>query len=161
MSDPMVGWTPPSWWYVTEKPQQDAQFLENLTRCIFQAGLNWQVVTNKWPGFKAAFHDFDVPTVAAYREAAIARLTTDAEIIRNKRKIAATIRNAQEFTYIARDHGSFRRWLDHLDKGDNYAGVVSRLIQRFNHVGAVTAHTFLHSVGEAIAYDDAVYGHVH
>lgn len=159
MSNPMAEWTPPSWWYVTEKPQHDAQYFENLTRCIFQAGLNWHVVTNKWPGFKAAFHDFDVPTVATYREAKVARLTTDAGIIRNKRKIAATIHNAQQFVQIARDHGSFRRWLDGLDKGDNYAAVVKRLIQRFKHVGTMTAHTFLHSVGEAIAYDDAVYGH--
>jgi DNA-3-methyladenine glycosylase I len=155
----MSEWTPPNWWYGTDKTQHDARYFENLTRCIFQAGLNWHVVTNKWPHFKVAFHDFDIPTVAAYREAEVARLTIDTGIIRNKKKIAATIYNAQQFEQIASDHGSFQSWLEHLDKGDNYAVVVKQLIQRFNHVGTMTAHTFLHSVGEAIEHDAAVYGH--
>lgn len=155
----MTEWTPPSWWYVNDKPLHDASYFENLTRCIFQAGLNWKVVTNKWPRFKTVFHDFDIPTVAAYSEAEVARLILDAGIIRNKKKIAATIYNAQQFAQIACYHGSFRLWLESLDKRDNYAVVVKHLIQQFNHVGTMTVHIFLHSVGEAIEVDDAVYGH--
>ena len=36
----------------------DAGYLSEMTKAVFSAGFNWQVIRNKWPGFEAAFHGF-------------------------------------------------------------------------------------------------------
>ena len=154
----MSEWTPPDWWYSDTKPSNDSEYFENLTRCIFQAGLNWQVVTKKWDNFRTAFHNFNIIKVASFNQDDIEQLISNPDIIRNKRKIQSTIYNAQEFQRIANEEGSFQSWVDSLDKSNNYRGVVRQLTTRFKHVGQITAHTFLHSVGEDIRYDSGVYG---
>jgi DNA-3-methyladenine glycosylase I len=145
--------------YKNERPPDDSAYFENLTRCIFQAGLSWRMIANKWPNFKAAFDDFYVRTVASYGDDDVVRLLGDAGIVRNRRKVLATIDNAREFERIAGEHGSFQGWLDVLDKSDNYADVERQLSSRFKHVGRSTAHIFLYTVGEDIKYDEGVVGH--
>ena len=140
--------------YRGRRPPTDAAYFENLTRCIFQAGLSWRTVTNKWPNFKKAFKDFDIENVASYGAEDINRLMGDEGIIRNQRKILATIHNAREFERIATEHGSFQRWLDGLDKTDNYTGAVRRIVSHFKHVGETTARIFLYTVGEEIRFPE-------
>ena len=154
----MSEWTPPDWWYSDAKPSDDSAYFENLTRCIFQAGLNWQVVTKKWGNFRTAFHNFNIKKVASFNQDDVKQLISNPDIIRNRRKIQSTIYNAQEFQRIANEAGTFQSWIDSSDKSNNYARVVKQLITRFKHVGPMTAHTFLHSVGEDIRYDSEVYG---
>ncbi|UCD44831.1 MAG: DNA-3-methyladenine glycosylase I [Candidatus Bathyarchaeota archaeon] len=147
----------PTWVYEGRRPESDRDYFMNLTRCIFQAGLNWQLVAKKWPNFIEAFSDFDISKVAGYGADDIARLSNDAGIIRNKQKILSTIHNAREFERIAEEHGSFQSWLDSIDKSNNYDTVVRRLRSRLKRVGPGTAHIFLWSVGEPIAYDESVH----
>jgi len=149
--------TMPGWVYKGRRPATDREYFENMTRCIFQGGLNWQMIANKWPNFREAFAEFDIDKVAAYGPDDVARLRGDEGIIRNRQKIEATIRNAEEFERIAAEHGSFQKWLDSLDKGSNYDYVVKRLKSRFKRVGPGTAHIFLWSVGEPIEYDESVH----
>ena len=40
------------------------EYLEHLSRGVFQAGISWRVVESKWPGIKKAFHGFKVERVA-------------------------------------------------------------------------------------------------
>lgn len=150
--------TKPDWVYKDNRPATDREYFQNMTRCIFQAGLNWQLIANKWPRFVEAFDGFDVDKVAAYGPDDVARLRGDKGIIRNRQKIEATILNAEEFKRIAAEHGSFQEWLDAMDKGNNYDYVVKRLKSRFKRVGVGTAHIFLWSVGEPIRYDPGVHG---
>ncbi|MFB0558458.1 MAG: DNA-3-methyladenine glycosylase I [Candidatus Bathyarchaeia archaeon] len=147
----------PSWVYSGTRPETDREYFENLTRCIFQAGLSWQLMARKWPDFQRAFHNFDIANVAAYGADDIKRLSEDQGIIRNKQKIIATIHNAREFERIAREQGSFKAWLDTIDKSGNYDRVVKRLRSRLKRVGLSTAHIFLWSVGEPIEYDPTVH----
>ena len=42
----------------------DADVLAEMTACVFRAGFVWRVITAKWSGFQAAFHDFDVTRCA-------------------------------------------------------------------------------------------------
>lgn len=78
----------------------------------------------------------------------------DKGIIRNRQKILATIHNAREFKQIASEHSSFQRWLDSLDKANNYTVAVQRLVNRFRHVGETTARIFLYTVGEGISFPE-------
>jgi DNA-3-methyladenine glycosylase I len=136
--------------YREQRPPNDSAYYENMTRCIFQAGLSWRTVSDKWPAFQKAFDGFDISKVAEYGAGDISRLMGDAGIIRNRRKILATISNAREFERIAAEHGGFGRWLDSLDKSNNYDAVLKRLSSTFKHVGPTTAHIFLYTVGEDI-----------
>ena len=151
-------WTPPDWMYRDRRPASDSAYFENLTRCVFQAGLSWRTVANKWPNFKGAFNGFDVKKVASYGVENISRLIQDSGIIRNRRKILATIHNAREFKRIAAEHGSFQRWLDSMDKTDNYATAVKQIISHFKHVGETTARIFLYTVGEEIRFPEMGHG---
>jgi 3-methyladenine DNA glycosylase Tag len=147
----------PDWVYREKKPEKDEVYFENLTRCIFQAGLSWQIVSNKWPNFKKAFRDFNFRKVAEFGAEEITSLSENPEIIRNKRKIIASIHNAREFERIIDKNGSFQNWLNSIDKSNNYDKVVKRLKSNFKHVGNSTAHIFLWSIGESIKYDETVH----
>ena len=149
--------TIPDWVFQEKRPAQDRQYFENLTRCIFQGGLNWVMIANKWPNFRKAFDNFDIEKVAKYGVEDQDRLLEDAGIIRNKQKIIATIQNAEEFKKIINEYGSFKKWLDSLDKSNNYQYVVKLLSSRFSRVGPSTAHTFLWSVGEPVKWDENIY----
>lgn len=61
----------------------------------FQSGLAWITILRKRPAFRDAFAGFDVEKVARFTDADSERLMADAGIVRNKAKIAATIRNAR------------------------------------------------------------------
>jgi DNA-3-methyladenine glycosylase I len=76
-----------------------------------QAGLSWSPILRKRDGYRAAFADFDVPAVAAFGEADVARLLADPGIVRNRAKVAAAIGNAQA-TLTLYDEGT--TLVDHL-----------------------------------------------
>ncbi len=53
-------WSPPKWMYRNRRPSDDDAYFENMTRVIFQAGLNWKMIDEKWPNFKEAFKNFSI-----------------------------------------------------------------------------------------------------
>jgi DNA-3-methyladenine glycosylase I len=124
-----------------------------MSRIIFQAGLNWSVIEKKWPTTQKAFDGFSVEKVASFKESDVSRLVKDEGIIRNKGKIQAIIHNAQEFGRVKKECGSFRAYLDSMDKSNNYAAVVKELSARFKWLGIPSASLFLYSVGEKIEHN--------
>ncbi|MGN2636111.1 DNA-3-methyladenine glycosylase I [Nocardia takedensis] len=72
----------------------DAMF-ERMCLEAFQSGLAWITILRKRPAFRAAFADFSIPRVARFDDADVARLLTDAGIVRNRAKIEAAIANAK------------------------------------------------------------------
>ena len=78
---------------------------------MFSAGFSWEVIEKKWPGFEEAFEDFDPHKVAFYADRDIARLLKDTRIVRNGRKIEATIANARFVVDTAKEHGSVGKFL--------------------------------------------------
>lgn len=143
-------WHPPSWMYRKKRPPNDDAYFENMTRVIFQAGLSWKMITNKWPNFKRAFEDFSIEKVAKFDDNNSKQLMTDKGIVRNRRKIEATIKNAKEFQKIQKKSGSFQAYLDSLDKSQNYASVIKEFCKRFSCIGTSSARLFLYSVGENV-----------
>jgi 3-methyladenine DNA glycosylase Tag len=142
--------------YRGNKPPSDFAYFENMSRCVFQSGLNWSTIAERWPAFRKAFEGFDITRVAGYGAEDIARLMADANIIRNRNKILATIHNAREFERIVKESGSVKAWLEGLDKSNNYQGVIKRIASRFKHVGATSIPLWLYSIGENIDITDLV-----
>jgi DNA-3-methyladenine glycosylase I len=86
---------------------RDRKHFEVLVLSGAQAGLNWSLVLKKREGYRRAFDSFDPEKVARYSERRIQRLTADPEIIRNRMKIAAAVRNARAFLHIQEEFGAF------------------------------------------------------
>ena len=95
-------------YYDTEwgMPVRDEQGLfERLSLEAFQAGLSWELVLRKREGFRAAFAGFDPERVAEFGEGDVEKLLENPEIIRNRRKIEAVIRNARAVLELREDGG--------------------------------------------------------
>ncbi|MCG3363103.1 DNA-3-methyladenine glycosylase I, partial [Neisseria meningitidis] len=58
--------------------KDDNGLFERLVLEINQAGLSWTLMLKKRQAFQTAFEGFDIDTVAAFGEADIERLLTDA-----------------------------------------------------------------------------------
>jgi len=129
------------------RPRSDDEHFERMTRVVFQAGLNWRTIDAKWPGFREAFANFSIEKVAAFTEEDVERLVKDVGIIRNRRKILATIANARELKEVIKEHGSVGAYIDSLDKSRNCARAAKELNRRFHHLGSMSALLFLFSVG--------------
>jgi DNA-3-methyladenine glycosylase I len=94
-------------YYDTEwgMPVRDERGLfERISLEAFQSGLSWATILRKRPAFRVAFAGFDPDTVAGFGERDVERLLLDAGIVRNRRKIEATITNARA-TVALRDAG--------------------------------------------------------
>src|SRR5213592_870549 len=99
-----------------------SDYLEVLTKVVFQSGISWRVIEAKWPGFREAFAGFDPEQVAALTPADVDRLAGDTRIVRNRRKIEATIDNAVELLALDREHGGFLNYLRSHGSYDELVG---------------------------------------
>src|SRR6266540_4583767 len=83
-------------------PKNLADYLDVLTRAVFQSGISWRVIEAKWPGTRQALEDFDPERLADLTPDDVDRLVQDQRLIRNRRKIEATIANRKRCsTWIA------------------------------------------------------------
>jgi 3-methyladenine DNA glycosylase Tag len=135
-----------------ERPQQIepkglADYLAVLTKAVFQSGISWRVVEAKWDGFVAAFNGFDPNTVAELTPDDVDRLAEDTRIVRNRRKIEATIENAQTLLELDEQPGGFTGYLrSHSD----FEALVADLRRNFRWLGDTGAYFFLYVVGEPV-----------
>ena len=91
----------------------EAGVFERLVLEGFQAGLSWRTVLAKRGAFRAAFAGFSPDRVAAFTGDDIERLSTNPEIIRNRRKIESAISNARA-TVAMRSSGDSSHGPTHL-----------------------------------------------
>ncbi len=91
--------------------RDDRKLFEFLTLETFQAGLSWLTVLRKRAHFRQAFDGFDFEKIARYRAARIESLLRDSGIIRNRKKIEATVANARAFLAVREAFGSFARYI--------------------------------------------------
>jgi DNA-3-methyladenine glycosylase I len=76
-----------------------------------QAGLSWSTVLKKRPAYRKAFDKFSISKVALYDDSRIQKLLKNTSIIRNKRKIEASVANALAFLAVQAAFGSFDDYL--------------------------------------------------
>ena len=129
------------------KPKRLNDYLEVMTKAAFQSGISWRVVESKWPGFKEAMFDFDPERIAHLSPKEVDALAADTRIIRNRRKIEATVSNAETMLELNDQFGSFRKY---LRSHEEFASTVGDLKKRFKFVGDMGAYYFLHVVGQEV-----------
>ena len=129
------------------EPTKLADYLEVLTKAVFQSGMSWRVIEVKWDGFREAFVAFDPAAVAAFTGDDVDRLAEDTRIIRNRRKIEATITNAETMLTLNGGPGGFNGWLrSHAD----FDATVAALRGEFRFLGDTGAYYFLYVIGERV-----------
>ena len=76
-----------------------------------QAGLSWTTVLKKRENYRQAFANFKPEFVAQFDDKKQEELQHNPGIIRNKRKIAASIVNARKFLEVQSEYGSFSSYI--------------------------------------------------
>jgi 3-methyladenine DNA glycosylase Tag len=134
------------------QPNGLADYLEVMSKAVFQTGMTWRIVDAKWPGIQRAFHKFQPLAVASMTEKELEALTRDARVIRNRRKIEAIVDNARRMIELEEEHGGFQSY---LRSHSGFEATVADLRKRFRFLGETGCYYFLWVVGEDVpSYDD-------
>ena len=97
------------------EPASLADYLELMTRAVFQAGVRWKQIAEPWEAYCEAFASFDPNRVAAFDAFDVERILATPGILRTPRKVHATIANAGALLQTDRDYGGFANYLASFD----------------------------------------------
>ena len=128
------------------KKLKDPEVLAEMTACVFRSGFVWKIIEAKWPGFEAAFHQFDVSTCAMLSDEDLEQLQQNTEIVRNGKKIASVRKNAQYVLDVREAHGSFGKFLAAWPE-DDFVGLWADLKKNGDRLGGRTGAFFLRFIG--------------
>ncbi len=122
-------------------------YLDVMSKAVFQSGISWRVIDAKWPSTREAFHQFDTARVAALSEREIDALAADTRVIRNRRKIEAIVGNAARLLELQAEHGSIRKY---LRSHGGFEGTVKALRKDFKFLGESGCYYLLWVVKEEV-----------
>lgn len=147
----------------------DKYLYEMLLLESFQAGLSWECVLNKRDSFRKAYDDFDLNRVISYDDNKVNELLNNKDIIRNKRKINASINNSKIFKTIVDEYGSFYNYLRTFTKDrtiyetnkttNDLSDALSKDLQNrgMTFVGSVIIYAYLQAIGVIYSHDKDCY----
>lgn len=151
-------------------PNFDEKYLyEMLILESFQAGLSWECVLNKREEFRKAYDYFDINKVINYDDKKTQELLLNKNIIRNKLKIKASIRNSKIFKDIQNEYGSFYNYLKtftnnniiyEINKTTSYLSEsISNNLQKrgMKFVGSTIIYSYLQAIGFIYSHDKECY----
>lgn len=147
----------------------DKYLYEMLLLESFQAGLSWECVLNKRDSFRKAYDNFDLNRVISYDDNKVNELLSNKDIIRNKRKINASINNSKIFKTIVDEYGSFYNYLRTFTKDrtiyetnkttNDLSDALSKDLQNrgMTFVGSVIIYAYLQAIGVIYSHDKDCY----
>ena len=150
---------------------EDHYLYEMLILESFQAGLSWECVLNKREAFRQAYDQFDIEKVIIYDEEKMAELAENKGIIRNKRKIRASVQNSRIFKDIVAEFGSFYDYLKTFTGGEIFyeigkttnalSDAISADLQKrgMTFVGSVIIYSYLQAIGVIWSHDEDCFMH--
>ena len=138
-------------WYVNtiwgKRVDDDDLLFEVMSLQVFQAGLTWRMILNKRDGFRSAFDNWSISTVAGFGPAEVESLRNDPGIIRNRLKIQATVDNARTVLSLQSEHGSFCNWFYDVLEGTEYPAIQKTLRGMFKFMGPEISRMWLMASG--------------
>jgi 3-methyladenine DNA glycosylase Tag len=129
------------------RPRTLADYLDVMSRAVFQSGMSWRVVNAKWAGTREVLAGFDPAVLGGWGEREVDRAAQDTRLIRNRRKIEAVVENARALLEVAETPQAFRKY---LRSQEDFDALVRALRKRFRFLGDMGAYYFLYVVGEAV-----------
>jgi len=124
---------------------KDDRALAEMTKRVFSAGFAWSVIEAKWPGFEEAFLGFDPDRLLFQPDDFWDGLAKDTRIVRNSQKIKSVRKNARFIQEIAKEHGSFGKFLAGW-RPDDEAGLLDLLARRGDRLGGNSGQMLLRSL---------------
>jgi 3-methyladenine DNA glycosylase Tag len=124
----------------------DDRMLAEMTKRVFSAGFAWSVIEAKWEGFEQAFLGFNPAKLAFQPDDFWHALVSDTRIVRNGAKILSVRENAAFVQEIAKEHGSFGKFLANWPSSDEI-GLLDLLAKRGSRLGGNTGQMLLRFVG--------------
>ena len=124
----------------------DDRILAEMTKRVFCAGFAWSVIDTKWGGFEDAFLHFAPAKLTFQPEDYWEGLLRDTRIVRNGAKIMSVRDNAAFVQAIAKEHGSFGKFLAKWPSS-NEIGLLDLLVKRGSRLGGNTGQMLLRFVG--------------
>ena len=129
------------------EPKSLDDYLEVMSKAVFQSGMSWKVVEAKWESTRQAFQNFDVHKVADIVPPELEQLAQDTRVIRNRRKLAAIVSNAQKMLDLEEEHGSFKKY---LQSHGGFDATLNALRNDFKFMGPTGIYYFLYVVQEPV-----------
>lgn len=131
-SDPLyIDYHDREWGLPTHDERRQFEFLVLESA---QAGLSWFTILKRRKGYQRLYANYDPEAVARFDEMKIREMLQDTGIIRNRKKIEASINNAQMFLKIRAQHGSFNNYLWRFNEG-------VQLVNHFSSLAEIPATT--------------------
>ncbi len=124
----------------------DDRILSEMTKRVFSAGFAWSVIESKWPGFEKAFLGFKPAKLTFQPDDFWHEKLSDTAIVRNGAKINSVRENAAFVQEIAKEHGSFGKFLAKWPSSDEI-GLLNLLNKRGSRLGGNTGQMFLRFIG--------------
>lgn len=142
-------------------PESEQKLYELFILETFQAGLSWECVLNKRENFRKAYDGFDLDKVCGYGDGKVEELMQNTGLIRNRRKIQASINNSRIYRKITEEFGGFGAYLTGFTGGavtrepevnitaSPLSDAISADLKRrgMTFVGSVTIYSFLQAIG--------------
>lgn len=151
-------------------PEYDDHMLfELLILESFQAGLSWECVLNKRDAFRKAFDNFHLETVCSYDDTKKAELLQNKDIIRNRLKINAAIKNAGIFKEIQAEYGCFSKYIWHFTENSiiyesdktssELSDTVSKDLKKrgMTFVGTTIIYSYLQAIGVINSHEEGCF----
>jgi DNA-3-methyladenine glycosylase I len=144
---------------------EDRLLFEFLVLEGAQAGLSWATILRKREGYRRAFDGFVPDIVAEYDDRKVEQLLRMQEIVRNRLKIGATVRNARAFLTVREEFGTFDAYIwrfvrdkqtrnawknpAEVPKTTNESDAMSKDLKKrgFSFVGSTICYAFMQAVG--------------
>ena len=129
------------------QPTSLREYLEVMTRAVFQAGVSWRQIAEQWGAYRSAFHQFDPQRVAAYDDFDIEQVLKTPGILRSPRKVRATVANARAMLEAERQHGNFEAFVRSFG---SYAELAAGFRKRFSFMGEMNVWYVLFRTGHSV-----------
>lgn len=139
------------------KNYSDDEIFKILIHVIFYSGFKAVTVDQKLSVIDKYFSEFK--SVSQYSNKDFELIMSDSNMIRNKKKIKACIKNAKTFSEIILEYGSFTKYLHSFKAEESFETLIllkEELEYKFEYLGKITVYHFLSELGFQVLKPDRV-----
>lgn len=122
------------------------RWLSAFSMKVFQSGISWKVVRNKWPQFEEVFFGFKIEPLLMMSDEQWDDKAADTRIIRHHTKVKSIRANAQMIYEASLKHGSFGQMVANWPD-DDITGLWSYLKKQGQRLGGNTGPYSLRQLG--------------
>ncbi len=122
------------------------RWLSAFSMKVFQSGISWQVVRNKWPNFEEIFFGFKIEPLLMLSDDVWEEKAKDPRIIRHLTKVMSIPQNAQMIYEARLEYGSFSKMVAEWPTND-ITGLWEYLKKHGNRLGGNTGPYTLRQMG--------------